>query len=91
MIGGTKLKSIEQLAARRASDNNDEMLNAYYMSALKPDVVIEIIRLARRYLALRVAGVIILDTEWLFDEHLDAATDRMLEGYSSQVRNGGEK
>lgn len=51
---------------------------------------VEVLRLARRYLALRDTGV---KTEinglWLADTDLDAAADRLLEGCSSQSQNGG--
>ena len=53
MIDDTILKNIVQLAERRTTDNNNEMLDAYYHSALKPDIVIEMANNARRYLMLK--------------------------------------
>lgn len=52
----------------------------------------EIIRNARRYLALRDAGVLIVGgqqmSEYAHGPTLDAAADRLLEECSSQAQNG---
>jgi hypothetical protein len=48
-----KITAINKLALRRKENNNDEMLDAYYHSALKPDIVIEMANNARRYLILK--------------------------------------
>ena len=53
-----------------------------YTGSLGNTNAAEIIRNARRYLALRDSGVIIQpqSEEWLFAGKLDAAADRLLEG-----------
>lgn len=59
------------------------------------DTQAEIIRLARRYLALReneaIAGAQVGEVNSIsaFYAEFDAAADRLLEGCSSQAQNGG--
>lgn len=67
----------------RVSAAMRESENPIAIAADDPAELIEIIRNARRYLALREHGIIAdlkQDAEWLFAGQLDAAADRMLEG-----------
>ena len=58
----------------------DEIINAWALT----DQMAEIIRNARRYMALRDAGVAVDDDNceaiWISGDDLDAAADRLLEG-----------
>lgn len=78
-----EITAINKLALRRKENNNDEMLDAYYHSALKPDIVIQITMIAMRYLALRDAGVLVANgpqmMEYVHGSALDAAADKLLE------------
>lgn len=52
------------------------------------DTQAEITRLARRYLALRRHGILLRQDAVVFDVvDLDAASDRLIEGCSSQAQN----